>query len=133
MALKRLTPVLLSCLLFVSCRASAQGDRAAVGECSTITAQNIDTCVRLNQLQLLGTHNSYHVAPAPPMLAKLGARSRDIEYSHRPLAEQLSQLGIRKFELDVFADPRGERFARPAAFRMVRGLDPLDSRLVEPG
>jgi hypothetical protein len=133
MALHRLTPVLLTCALLASCRANPGGGRAALDECSTITAQNIDNCVRLNQLQLLGTHNSYHVAPAPPMLAKLGARARDIEYSHRPLAEQLSQLGIRKFELDVFADPRGERFARPAAFRLVKGLDPVDSRLAEPG
>jgi hypothetical protein len=133
MTLQHLTSVLLSCVLCGSCRASPGAGRAAVDECSTITAQNIDNCVRLNQVQLLGTHNSYHVAPAPPILAKLGPRARDIEYSHRPLAEQLSRLGIRKFELDVFADPQGGRFTMPAAFRMVTGLDPVAPQLAEPG
>jgi hypothetical protein len=67
------------------------------------------------------------------MLAKLGARARNIEYSHRPLIEQLSRLGIRKFELDVFADPDGGRFANPAALRMVKSLDRADPALREPG
>ena len=39
------------------------------------------------------------------MLARLGTRGRDIDYTHRPPIEQLSNLGIRKFEPDVFADP----------------------------
>jgi hypothetical protein len=105
---------------------------AGAADCSTITAANIDGCVHLNEIQVLGTHNSYHIAPAPPMLAALGERSRNIDYTHRPLVEQLER-GIRKFELDVFADPEGGRYARPAAFRMVKGLDPVGPRLLEPG
>jgi hypothetical protein len=106
---------------------------ATLAECSPMTANNIHDCVRLNEIQVLGTHNSYHIAPAPPMMTVLGARARDIEYTHRPLAEQLSQLGIRKFELDVFADPEGGRFAEPAAFRMAKGLEPIDDDLRQPG
>jgi hypothetical protein len=102
-------------------------------DCSQITLENSDDCVRLNQIQLLGTHNSYHVAPPPAMMAALGPRARDIEYSHRPIGVQLSELGIRKFELDVFADPEGGRFATPAAFRMVQGLDPIGPELRERG
>jgi hypothetical protein len=102
-------------------------------DCSRITLENTDDCVRLNQIQVLGTHNSYHVAPAPQMLAALGPRARDIEYTHRPLVEQLSELGIRKFELDVFADPEGGRFATPAAFRMVTGLEPVGPELRQGG
>src|SRR5688572_25198299 len=134
MAVRRLALILTACISLASCRVSAGDNRAdAADECATITAANTDSCVRMNQLQLLGTHNSYHIAPAPPMMAVLGARARNIEYSHRPLAEQLSQLGIRKFELDIFADPQGGRFAKPAAFRMVTGLDPVDPALVKPG
>lgn len=134
MAVRRLASVLIACISLASCRVSAGDNRAdAADECATITAANIDSCVRLNQLQLLGTHNSYHLAPAPPVMAVLGARASNIEYSHRPLAEQLSKLGIRKFELDIFADPEGGRFARPAALRMVKGLDPVDPALAEPG
>jgi Phosphoinositide phospholipase C, Ca2+-dependent len=98
-----------------------------------MTSENIDDCVRLNEIQVLGTHNSYHVAPAPPMLAALGTRARNIEYTHRPLVEQLSSLGIRQFELDVFADPKGGHFAKPAAFRMVKGLEPIGPGLLEAG
>ena len=114
--------------------AATRGDRAnGVADCSTITAANTDDCVRLNEIQVLGTHNSYHVAPPPALLAALGDRARNIEYTHRPLTEQLSELGIRKFELDVFADPEGGRYAAPAAFRMVKDLGPVDPLLREPG
>ena len=40
-----------------------------------------------------------------------------------PLAEQLEDHGIRKFELEVFADPDGGLFASRAANAVV-GLDP---------
>jgi hypothetical protein len=112
--------------------ATAHDRAAGAADCSTITSTNTDACVRLNQIQVLGTHNSYHIAPAPQMLAALGERSRNIDYTHRPLVEQLD-MGIRKIELDVFADPQGGRYARPAAFRMVKGLDPVSPRLLEPG
>jgi Phosphoinositide phospholipase C, Ca2+-dependent len=130
MTLRHVLSAAIVCTTLASCRGNAGG---TIADCSTITAENSDDCVRLNQIQVLGTHNSYHIAPAPVMLAALGARGTNIEYTHRPLTEQLSQLGIRKFELDVFADPEGGRFARPAAFRMVKGLDPVDPRLLEPG
>ncbi len=131
MMVRCLLPTLAACLAVGFSPGGQVG--GATSDCSRITLENTDECVRLNEIQLLGTHNSYHIAPAPPMLAALGPRARDIEYTHRPLVEQLSQLGIRKFELDVFADPEGGRFATPAAFRMVKGLDPVDPELRERG
>jgi Phosphoinositide phospholipase C, Ca2+-dependent len=119
------------CVVLSGCRLSPRAEVAA--DCSAITAANIDACVRLNEIQVLGTHNSYHIAPVPPVLTLLGARARDIEYTHRPIMEQLSQLGIRQFELDVFADPEGGRYAEPAAFRMVKGLEPPTHDLRAPG
>lgn len=128
--LTRFTGAMLAGLVLVS----GQGDGSRAGAaCSTITADNIDDCVRLNEIQVLGTHNSYHLAPPPPVLTILGERGRNVDYSHRPLAEQLSQLNIRKLELDVFADPKGGRFAQPAAFRLVQGLEPLGPELLKPG
>ena len=111
-------------------QAPAGGAPAA---CSIVTRDNSDDCVRLNQIQLLGTHNSYHIAPPPPILEMLGERAREVEYTHRPLVEQLSDLDIRKLELDVFADPEGGRFATPAALRMVQGLDPVAAELRQRG
>ncbi len=63
----------------------------------------LDTALRLNQLQGLGSHNSYHVAPTdPPWNGVL-----QWQYTHSPLDVQLSEEGIRQLELDVFVDPAG--------------------------
>lgn len=91
-----------------------------------------EAALRLNQLQVLGTHNSYHIEPEPALLAKLGDRGRNSAYTHRPLREQL-EMGIRQFELDVFADPKGGLYASPAAERLVSGLQPTPSVLQRPG
>ena len=61
-----------------SCRLGPPTEAAAAADCSAITAANIDACVRLNEIQVLGTHNSYHIAPAPPVLTLLGARAKNI-------------------------------------------------------
>lgn len=129
----QLCRVVIAGVALAACGRNDGGTRAAPVDCAAITSTTIDDCVRLNEIQLLGTHNSYHIAPEPPILAALGARARNIEYTHRPLAEQLSRLGIRKFELDVFADPDGGRYAQPAAFRMVQGLAPVAGGLAAPG
>ena len=52
--------------------------------------------VRINQLQFIGTHNSYHVRdPAKP-----NKNFPDWSYSHAPLDVQLER-GVRSFELDL--------------------------------
>jgi hypothetical protein len=97
----------------------------------------IDLCVRLNQIQVLGTHNSYHVQPSPELFGLLNGFSADLargfEYTHRPLDEQLDR-GMRQFELDVFADPEGGLYADPAGQRLAPGppFDPED-KLGKPG
>ncbi|WP_435005080.1 phosphatidylinositol-specific phospholipase C1-like protein [Tundrisphaera lichenicola] len=82
--------------------------------------------VRLNQIQVIGTHNSYHVAPAPSISGLIGAASQTaadaLDYTHRPLPEQFSDLGIRQIELDLFADPRGGHYAEPTARKILKGL-----------
>jgi hypothetical protein len=99
---------------------------------------------RFNQVQVIGSHNSYHVAPSPAILDIVAGTSRrqaeGLDYSHRPLAEQFAKLGIRQIELDVFADPKGGLFAGPALRRIAkdRGKDPgpdpnAGGRLLKPG
>lgn len=109
-------PFVLAACFGSSC--SGEALDAAPAGCAAITADTIDDCVRVNQIQVLGTHNSYHLAPKPQVLEALQGRGDSLEYTHRPLGEQLS-LGIRQFELDVFADPEGGRYARPAAHRLT--------------
>lgn len=91
---------------------------AAPAACDALTAANADECLRLNHLQVLGTHNSYHVAPEPPVLRVLGDKAPGLDYTHRPLTEQLDTLGIRTLEIDVYDDPEGGRYASPAVLRL---------------
>lgn len=74
-----------------------------------------DDLVRLNEVQVMGTHNSYRVRPPAPLFESLLTAAPDqaaeLDYGHRPISEQLSQLGARQLELDVFADPDGGRYA----------------------
>lgn len=58
-------------------------------------APTTDSLLRLNQIQLFGTHNSYHVE-GPAALAVA-----DWRYTHAPIAEQLDVQGVRKLELDL--------------------------------
>ena len=56
----------------------------------------LDDVLRLNHLQVEGTHNSYHVQPR--------ADIPDWRYTHAPLDEQLESQGVRAFELDTYFD-----------------------------
>ena len=99
---------------------------------------------RLNQIQVIGSHNSYHIAPYQNVLALVAAasarRAESLDYTQRPLAEQFGQLGIRQIELDLYADPKGGLYANPGARKILAGLhkeqgpDPNASgQLLKPG
>ncbi len=70
-----------------------------------------DRCLRMNQIQVIGSHNSYHIRPQEPVWSALRAFSPaladSLEYTHAPLAQQFAEQGVRQIELDVFADPQG--------------------------
>ena len=74
--------------------------------------------LRLNQIQTIGTHNSYHLAPTPDEMKFLGMFSKRAttawDYSRRPLGQQLESK-LRHFELDIFADPEGGLYAKSDA------------------
>ncbi len=92
--------------------------------------------VTINQIQVLASHNSYHVEPEPALLtalrSALGAAADAFEYTHRPLADEFD-AGVRQVELDVFVDdPGGGRYAHPQWVPPLR-LDPVDPALAGPG
>ncbi|MDA1073669.1 MAG: Ca2+-dependent phosphoinositide-specific phospholipase C [Proteobacteria bacterium] len=74
--------------------------------------------IRLNQIQVVGSHNSYKLAMDAQHFAALSAdnpaTAASLEYWHIPLADQLD-LGLRKLEIDVFYDPQGALFGRNRA------------------
>ncbi len=101
------TATTLFCLLCVAC---APGARQAA-----------DAPLRLNDIQVLGSHNSYKLRGGPSLLTALAGRGFDpagIDYGHLPLTAQLDR-GIRKLELDVFLDPEGGRYAEPLGNALV--------------
>lgn len=97
----------------------------------------LDDTLRLDQVQVLGSHNSYHVQAEPDLFAAMMAVAPEItgtlEYSHAPLTEQLDTHGIRQVELDVFADPDGGRYATPAALPILEKEPPDDPDWRRPG
>jgi len=98
-----------------------------------------DNCMRLNYVQEVGTHNSYHIQPRTPLLLfllGLDPRAASLQYTHRPLDQQLEGLGIRQVELDVYADPTGGRYALPLGqlvFPNTPPFDPPKPALLQPG
>jgi len=98
------------------------GVRLAVAQSPSRESQ--DKVVHLNQIQVIGSHNSYHAGFAPSEHKYLERNSpktlRSLEYHHAPLGDQLSG-GVRQVEIDIFNDPTGGRFAHPAIVKMVAG------------
>lgn len=86
------------------------------------TAAEQDKFVRINQIQVIGSHNSYHAGFAPSERKYLEAKNpkglRGLDYHHAPLADQLS-AGVRQIEIDIFSDSKGGLFAHPAIVRQV--------------
>ncbi|MFT3764552.1 MAG: Ca2+-dependent phosphoinositide-specific phospholipase C [Minicystis sp.] len=54
-----------------------------------------DGVLRMNHLQLKGTHNSYHQPTADAAMVPA------LDYTHKPLDVQLESQGVRQFELDT--------------------------------
>jgi hypothetical protein len=94
-------------------------------------------CVAMNQIQVLATHNSYHIEPRRDLLQTLLLFSDEFhawEYTHLPLDQQFDNQGIRQIEIDVFADPVGGLYKNRQGLRLV-GESPLspDPAMAQPG
>lgn len=82
--------------------------------------------LKMNDIQAVGTHNSYKQAMSDAVRESIAARSEKLalalDYTHRPLAEQLDH-GARQLEIDVNYDPKGGYYAKSAQ----------DAELLKPG
>lgn len=83
--------------------------------------------LKFNEIQFIGSHNSYKKAIDPQLLAQLNennhALAMSLDYAHLPLSEQLD-LGIRKVELDVYYDPQGGLYDTPLGLQMIDSASP---------
>lgn len=81
--------------------------------------------LRINHMQVVGSHNSYHVQPTPAVFELLAAFARPLaeafEYTHVPLQEQFADQGVRQIELDIFYDPDGGLYELPIGLQLAFG------------
>ncbi|MEZ5938460.1 MAG: Ca2+-dependent phosphoinositide-specific phospholipase C [Hyphomonadaceae bacterium] len=102
----------------------------------------IDANLKMNDMQVLGTHNSYKQWISPNELQLFAERSpahaKALEYAHEPIPAQLD-WGIRQLEIDIVYDPEGGVYLDPLLRRQVieRGLGAPDlafkEELAKPG
>ncbi|MBW8753983.1 MAG: phosphatidylinositol-specific phospholipase C1-like protein [Sphingomonadales bacterium] len=106
--------------LISRCNASAHQPSKTDADC----ARNwFDSHLRLNDLLVVGSHNSYK-ARIPDnelaVIAKVSARvARNLDYAHPSLTTELN-AGARQLELDVYYDPEGGRYLSPMVVRRAK-------------
>jgi hypothetical protein len=109
--------------------ALAAGGLAAATTAIAQTAMQQDELVHLNQIQVIGSHNSYNLgfAPSEEKYARMKNPKgyESLEYHHATLTHQLDG-GVRQLEIDIVQDPKGGRFAHPKIIELTKeaGLPP---------
>ncbi|MGQ7944641.1 phosphatidylinositol-specific phospholipase C1-like protein [Flavobacterium sp. WC2509] len=98
--------------------------------------------IRLNDIQVIGSHNSYKMAIEKPLFDYLfkidSSRAKSLQYSHIPLEQQLD-LGLRNLELDVLYDPNGGYYSNPKGLEIVKSMGQVpmafdkEQKLKKPG
>ena len=144
----------------VYCAAAVAGLLALVSLESPAGAQapeasKLPPDLKINQLQVLGTHNSYAAGVDPRLAALFEAKvsgafssyvahlppaqqalfreehpnelspSEMLKYAHPSLTDQLD-LGVRSLEIDVNPDPKGGVYADPVGYRLLRAQGAAD-------
>ena len=94
--------------------------------------------LRINEMQVVGSHNSYHIQPGEVLFGLLAEvlgqeAAEAFEYTHVPLEEQFESQGVRQIELDIFWDPDGGLYESPIGLTVVEGDDAVIPGLDLPG
>jgi hypothetical protein len=122
---------LVAAPLHVQARPSSSGSVGAPA-----VASAVDDEVQLNEIQVVGSHNSYHLIPSQAEVdlrrSFIGDAEDALQYRHVPLPEQFGSQKVRQIELDVFLDPAGGKYANPL-LRLAAGVGPYDAAMNEPG
>jgi hypothetical protein len=106
------------------------------------TENNTVDMLRLNQFQVIGSHNSYRLRTLDQIFDSLltiadnlPENPLELDYTHETIWDQLETYGIRQFELDIYHDPDGGRFYNQMGLEFILGQDPESGidELLEPG
>jgi hypothetical protein len=124
-------------------RALAAGALAAAATAlalPALAAAEPNSKVHFNQIQVIGTHDSYHRELLPAervafdnIAGRAGAYEQDTGYSHLTIKRQLARQNVRSLEIDLYPDPNGGLYSFPL-IRRLAGLGALtDPDYAKPG
>lgn len=115
----------------------ATGSTGSPRQAAAAAAGQAAPSVRLNQIQVIGSHNSYRFEPNAKEFGLIstvaGSQANGLQYSHAPLDQQFAGQHVRQIELDVWADPDGGRFARPLIRTLTGQPAEYDPRMLKKG
>ena len=95
-----------------------------------VHAQN-DDALKLNQIQIIGSHNSYKKLPDPRVMKFLMKQRKrlgkkldpiGIDYGHLPFDSQFTNYNMRGLEIDIYNDPQGGVFYKRRINAFVHGI-----------
>jgi hypothetical protein len=129
--LKIVLVVIATMLIAISCKKN-DDEKISFSRTDNITDHLVPDSIKINQLQYLGSHNSYKIVVDQEVLdylrefrAFIPYDVDELDYTHETLEDQFTYYGIRQIELDFYADTEGGRFYNRRV-AMFAGL-PLES------
>ncbi|KAJ4291924.1 hypothetical protein N0V90_009821 [Kalmusia sp. IMI 367209] len=104
------------------------------------TSASFNSTLRMNHIQVIGTHNSYHreISLAERQIfEKYMPFPENYYYSHSSLPNQLTYQSVRSLELDLHSDEKGGLYYPPLIWtlsNLTNATTPFDgSVLLKPG
>jgi hypothetical protein len=96
------------------------------------SVQAQDENLKLNQIQVIGSHNSYRQAIETDLYNTIQAKDtsrslKGLEYTHIGITEQLNK-GLRNLEIDVYADTKGGKYAHPKGLDIAKSEHAYDPK-----
>ena len=102
------------------------------------------SALKLNQIQVIGSHNSYKKLPDPRVMKflmkvrKYTGKDQDpvgIDYGHTTIDSQFSDYRMRGLEIDIYNDPKGGALYKRRINAFVHGLHQKSNvpALLKPG
>ncbi len=118
-----------------ACNLAAADVRLAGAGCATAW---FDANLRLNEIQTVGTADSYKLRPSAQMRTLIRLGSQDdvdsLDFAQPPIADQLD-AGARSLDFDIAYDPKGGMYKYPAGASMADELiaDDYIAAMRDPG
>jgi len=108
---------------------SVSSCKKEVTKMRTINDDIVPDSLRINQVQVLGSHNSYRTKTDQDIFDVLlslqtalpaSLQILELDYTHIPLQDQFYDYGVRQIELDLYLDPNGGAFYNRKGYGMVQ-------------